>query len=98
MKKEQIINIVLIVILSLVFLQTCGTKTRLSKLEKQNIQQSEIIDSLFTKVEKLPTSTDLRVEGLKNEKRMIQSTDRKMLDIQRQTQIEKEIEELTKRN
>ena len=28
--------------------------------------------------------TDVRIEGLKVEKRMIQATDRKMLDVQRQ--------------
>ena len=36
----------------------------------------------------------MQVEGLKSEKRMIQGTDRKMLDVQRQNQIEKEIKEL----
>jgi hypothetical protein len=33
---------------------------------------------------------------LKSEKRMIQATDRKMLDVQRQTEIDKEIEKLNK--
>jgi hypothetical protein len=32
--------------------------------------------------------------GLESEKRMIQATDRKLLDIQRQTQIEEEIKDL----
>jgi hypothetical protein len=32
--------------------------------------------------------------GLEAEKRMIQATDRKLLDVQRQTQIEVEIEKL----
>jgi hypothetical protein len=35
-----------------------------------------------------------QVEGLKAEKRMIQATDRKILDVQRQTQIEEEIKVL----
>ena len=34
------------------------------------------------------------IEGLKVEKRMIQATDRKMLDVQRQTEIEQEIDKL----
>jgi hypothetical protein len=38
----------------------------------------------------------LQIEGLKVEKRMIQATDRKMLDVQRQNVIEKEIEKLSK--
>ena len=32
--------------------------------------------------------------GLESEKRMIQATDRKLLDVQRQTQIEEEIKQL----
>ena len=35
-----------------------------------------------------------QIEGLKAEKRMIQATDRKILDVQRQTQIEEEIKNL----
>jgi hypothetical protein len=34
--------------------------------------------------------------GLEAEKRMIQATDRKILDVQRQTQIEEEIKRLKK--
>jgi hypothetical protein len=36
----------------------------------------------------------LKVEGLKAEKRMIQATDRKILDVNRQTQIDEEIKKL----
>jgi hypothetical protein len=39
---------------------------------------------------------EMKIEGLKSEKRMIQATDRKMLDVQRQTQIESEINKLEK--
>ena len=56
------------------------------------------VDALTEKVEALEKSTvtkkDLEIEGLKAEKRMIQSTDRKMLDVSRQAQIDKEIEKL----
>jgi hypothetical protein len=37
---------------------------------------------------------ELKKEGLKAEKRMIQSTDRKMLDVTRQTQIDEELKNL----
>jgi hypothetical protein len=40
------------------------------------------------------THEDLRLEGLRAEKRMIQSTDRKMLDVTRQAEIDKEINAL----
>ena len=36
----------------------------------------------------------LTIEGLKAEKRMIQSTDRKILDVNRQSEIDKEIQVL----
>ena len=36
----------------------------------------------------------MKIEGLRSEKRMIQATDRKMLDVQRQTQIDEEIKKL----
>ena len=37
---------------------------------------------------------EIIIEGLKSEKRMIQSTDRKILDVNRQSQIDKEISSL----
>ena len=52
-----------------------------------------IKDSTFTKDE---LSIELQIMGLESEKRMIQATDRKLLDVQRQTQIEEEIKKLKK--
>jgi hypothetical protein len=52
-----------------------------------------IKDSTFTKDE---LSRELQIMGLESEKRMIQATDRKLLDVQRQTQIEQEIKKLKK--
>jgi hypothetical protein len=37
---------------------------------------------------------ELRISGLEAEKRMIQATDRKLLDVRRQTEIEEEIKKL----
>ena len=54
------------------------------------------VESQKTILNSLPTKKDLQIEGLKSEKRMIQATDRKMLDVQRQTEIDKEIEKLNK--
>ncbi len=50
-----------------------------------------IKDSTYTKNE---LNIELKVMGLEAEKRMIQATDRKLLDVQRQTQIEEEIKRL----
>jgi DNA-binding XRE family transcriptional regulator len=59
---------------------------RIGKLEVQ-------VDSLTQVV---VTRKDLKIEGLRTEKRMIQSTDRKILDVNRQTEIDKEIDLLSK--
>jgi hypothetical protein len=58
-------------------------------LRKEVESQRQVLNNL-------PTKKDLQIEGLKSEKRMIQATDRKMLDVQRQTEIDKEIEKLNK--
>jgi hypothetical protein len=64
--------------------QTCGTGSKLIRMKKD-------IDSLKVAVKNIPTKKDLTIEGLKNEKRMIQSTDRKLIDVKRQSEIEQEI-------
>jgi hypothetical protein len=59
---------------------------------------SDQFDSLKTeiKVLKQELQKEIKVEGLKVEKRMIQSTDRKILDVNRQAEIDKEIQQLEK--
>jgi hypothetical protein len=60
------------------------------------------LDALTNQVDSLKnitvTGEELEIEGLKSEKRMIQATDRKMLDVQRQSEIEKTIDSLEKIN
>jgi len=81
-------KIVLVLIL-LTYMKSCSIDSEVSKLKKEAKANQEIINTL-------PTSKQLQIEGLKVEKRMIQATDRKMLDVQRQNVIEKEIEKLSK--
>jgi hypothetical protein len=50
-----------------------------------------IKDSTYTKQE---LDIELQISGLEAEKRMIQATDRKLLDVRRQTEIEDEIKRL----
>jgi hypothetical protein len=50
-----------------------------------------INDSTYNKQE---LDIRLQIEGLKAEKRMIQATDRKMLDVQRQNEIDNELKVL----
>jgi 5-methylcytosine-specific restriction endonuclease McrBC GTP-binding regulatory subunit McrB len=68
--------------------KSCGDSRELSKVRKE-IQS--IKDSTYTKTE---LNKELKIMGLESEKRMIQATDRKLLDVQRQTQIEEEIKSL----
>ena len=85
LKKYQ--QQILLVFFFLLLLKSCGTNSEVSKLRKEVESQKEILTNL-------PTKKDLQIEGLKSEKRMIQATDRKMLDVQRQNEIDKEIDKL----
>jgi hypothetical protein len=80
--------IIVLVISLLTFFKCCGESRELSKLRKEI---ETIKDSTYTKEE---LNIELKIMGLESEKRMIQSTDRKLLDVQRQTQIEEEIKKL----
>jgi hypothetical protein len=82
-------NIIALCLLVLLFLRTCNSD--LKSVNKRLDRLSNKIDSLETIT---IAKTDLTIEGLKSEKRMIQSTDRKMLDVQRQAAIDAEIKKL----
>jgi hypothetical protein len=85
LKKYQ--QQILLVLFVLLFFRSCGDGSELRRLRKEVEAQREILNSL-------PTNVDLQIEGLKVEKRMIQATDRKLLDVRRQTEIEQLINEL----
>lgn len=82
-------NIIVLCFFVLLFLRTCNSDSK--SVNKRLDKLSNKIDSLETVT---VTKTDLTIEGLKTEKRMIQSTDRKMLDVQRQALIDDEIKKL----
>lgn len=81
-------TIIIFAITLLGLLKSCGDGRELSKMRKEI---ESIKDSTFTKNE---LNIKLQIEGLKSEKRMIQSTDRKILDVNRQTEIDNEITKL----
>jgi signal transduction histidine kinase len=85
--KNNFIIIVLVIALLGLF-KSCGDSRELSKMRKE---VESIKDSTYTKTE---LDIELKIMGLESEKRMIQATDRKLLDVQRQTQIEDEIKKL----
>ena len=74
---------VLILLLLLTYMKSCGVDREVVKIKKQ-----------LTTLDSLATKKDLEIEGLKAEKRMIQATDRKMLDVQRQSEIDVELKKL----
>ena len=81
-------TVIVLVIALLSFLKSCGDSRDLGKIKK-GIQA--IKDSTYTKDE---LKRELKISGLEAEKRMIQATDRKLLDVRRQTEIEEEINKL----
>lgn len=84
------------VLIVIVFLKTCTTNSRIDRLNDEYVKSHK---DLFNKLDsqKVVLEKEIKLEGLKSEKRMIQSTDRKILDVNRQTEIDKEIEQLTKK-
>ncbi len=85
----------LLIVLLLVVLNTCTGSMSKKRFEKKVMSE---FDSLKTeiKVLKQELQKEIKVEGLKVEKRMIQSTDRKILDVNRQAEIDKELQQLGK--
>ena len=84
MKKfiQENFTMIVLVITLFGFFKGCSDTREITKVRKE-------MTDLETKI-----STKLKIEGLRSEKRMIQATDRKMLDVQRQTQIDEEIKKL----
>ena len=74
---------IMFVLVIITFFKTCTTNTRI-----QNVNDS--VDSLSVKLRK-----EIKIEGLKSEKRAIQASDRKILDVNRQTEIDQEINKLS---
>ena len=75
---------IMFLLVIIIFFKTCTTNTKV-----QNVNDS--VDSLSVKLRK-----EIKIEGLKSEKRAIQASDRKILDANRQTEIDQEISKLEK--
>lgn len=92
MKKfvENNFTVIVLAIALLTFFKGCSDSREITKIKNEI---KTIKDSTYSKQE---LNVVLKIEGLKAEKRMIQATDRKMLDVQRQTQIDEELKTLEK--
>ena len=78
--------VVIVLVISLLGLLKSCSDTRELAFIKNEIKL--IKDSTYTKSE---LNKELKISGLEAEKRMIQATDRTLLDVRRQTEIENEI-------
>lgn len=89
-------NRIVLPLVVIIFLKTCTTNSKI-KNESDRIQvlQNKVdsIDVMISNQTK-EIKKEIIIEGLKSEKRMIQSTDRKILDVNRQSEIDKEISKI----
>jgi hypothetical protein len=87
MKKfiQNNFTVIVLVIALLGLFKSCNDSRHLSKIK---LEIKTIKDSTYTKTE---LDKQLKISGLEAEKRMIQATDRTLLDVRRQTEIEEEI-------
>lgn len=92
--EKNFVIIVLVVVL-LTFFKGCGDSRETSKLKHE---MSEIRGDIKTysdrQYSKEEVETLLTIMSLETELRFIEATDRKMLDVQRQTQIREELKKL----
>ena len=87
--------IVLICFMLVIMVKTCATNAKVKRFDKKQTENIGVINDRIDSIKKYQiTDVDLRIEGLKAEKRMIQSTDRKRFDLERENQIDKELKEL----
>lgn len=91
-------SIICTILLVLILLRSCNNDSKIlaKRIDSLNSEMDSVQLELNSLKKIIVTNKDLRIEGLRSEKRMIQSTDRKMLDVKRQADIDKEIETLQK--
>jgi hypothetical protein len=80
---------VITILVLIIFMKTCSTNSRVDKVKTQVQSNNAKIDSLTIELRK-----EIRIEGLETERRMIQSTDRDIMDVNRQGKIGEIIDSL----
>ena len=83
------------IILVLFILNTYTNSMSTKRSERKVLNEIDSVRMEITNL-KLELEKEIKVEGLKVEKRMIQSTDRKIMDLNRQIEIDKELKQLEK--
>ena len=84
-----------LIVFVLIVLSTCTNSMNRKMSEKKMLKQVERVQKSLDSLNKT-LQKEIKVEGLKVEKRMIQSTDRKIMDLNRQIEIDKELKALDK--
>ena len=86
----------ILILVLLLLVRSCSLSSKVEKLSKENLTNVTYLDSLVKSetISMEEFKKIVEIEGLRSEKRMIQSTDRKMLDVSRQTEIDNEIKVL----
>lgn len=89
------ITVICCICLVLFMFRTCSTNSNIKRLTKEIKQTELVIDSIQqNQITQKEFEKALKIEGLKAEKRMIQSTDRKKFDLERENVIDAELEKL----
>lgn len=94
MESKKIEQIILVLIILLLLVTMCTNKSTNKKLSKLIDSTSNLSTKTDIKNLENTISLEIKIEGLKSEHRMIQATDRKLLDVNRQNDIEKELKKL----
>lgn len=92
--EKNFVMIVLIISL-FTFFKGCGDSRELSKLKNQMVDVRNDVENYSNRqYDKDEFEKKLRIMSLETELRFIEATDRKMLDVQRQSQIRDELKKL----
>jgi len=93
MNNKYLFVIMLLIIMIMMQLRTARNRS-VKNVSKQIDSIAIELHNIHEYMNKLPDYTDLRIEGLKSELRSIQASDRKILDVNRQKEIQREIDSL----
>ena len=83
--------VIIVPLILIMFLKTCSTNGRVDGVTKEVEMTNQKVDTLKLEIQK-----EIQLEGLRSEKRMIQSISRTLIDRNREREIDKEIENLLK--
>ena len=83
--------VIIVPLILIMFLKTCSTNGRVDSVTKEIEMTNQKVDTLKLEIQK-----EIQLEGLRSEKRMIQSISRTLIDRDREREIDKEIENLLK--